>query len=425
MSNDLCLRKVTELQKEFLSRLSRHKPPEQHFVPSLLTKIVEADDDLLDFTLGAIGQKLRLFAEHVDFQHPEITLIFDGLIADDQVFAQECIELLELGKFARENSFSRIVPYLGRVITEESLSRAIIRKIDTPKNNRMHVRLLANPIERQEIRMTKRVQTIDLQGVYKKGEEIWNVQPDSFKKFLRFDTAYEDDIKIAEKKAKRYEELGCSSLASEVLRSIDVFRQHMEQAYYGFNRITMTTAALILAKSSCYNFWPASDITHSTYGTFRKEATILVPRAHFGKYNFDPEANITFQCHLSHLIGSPIFTQKQQVDYVYEPRVYPLHELNDIASDGIKETIKILESFPDAGNKPIFDHFGVLVPGIQFPFFKDNLYSFIDENGIVNSYKNKDEASKALDRMLVKNGHLHPIIVGERDGKCYFICYFS
>lgn len=425
MPNDSCLRKVSELQNEFLQRLTQHESPAPHYVPALLSKIVEADEDLLDFTLGAIGQKLRLFAKNVDFQHPEIISIFDGLIADDQTFAQECLELLALGKFAKENHLVRIIPHLGRIVTKESISRSVLRKIDTPQNNRMHVRLLSDPDERLEIRMTKRMQMIDLQGVYKKGEEMWNVQPDTFKKFLRFDTAYQDDILSAEKKAIRYEELGCISLASEVKKSVALFREHMEQAYYGFNRITMTSAAIILAKSLGYKFIAASDITHAGYGTFRKEAKITVSQKFFGKFNFDPESSYTFQSHVSHIIGSPIFTQKPNVDFDFEPRVYPLHELLDIAPQNVKDTIAILESFPDAGNKPIFDHFGVIVPGIRFPFLKDNLYTYLDENGIVHSYKEKEEASKSLDRTLIKGKHFHPVIVGERDGKCYFICYFS
>lgn len=425
MSNDSCSHKVLELQKEFLQRLSQHESPMPHYVPALLSKIVETDVDLLDFTLGSVGQKLKLFAENIDFQHPEVNSIFDGLIADDQVFAQECLELLALGKFAKENCLNRIIPYLGNIITKESISRNVLRKIDTPQNNRMHVRLLSNPEERLEIRMTKRMQAIDLQGVYKKGEEMWNAQPDTFKKFLRFDTAYQDDIAVAERKAIRYEELGCISLASEVKKSIALFREHMEQAYYGFNRITMTSAAIILAKSLGYKFIASSDFTHAAYGTFKKEAKINIPQKFFGKFNFDPDSNFTFQSHVSHLIGSPIFTQKPSVDYEFEPRVYPLHELYDISSQNVKDTISILEAFPDAGNKPIFDHFGVIVPGIKFPFFKENLYTYLDENGIVHSYKDKEEASKSLDRTLIKGNHFHPIIVGERDGKCYFICYFS
>jgi len=425
MANGLCDRKVLELQNEFLRRLAHHEPPPKHCVPSLLCRVIECDDALLEFTLGKVGQKLRLFAQNVDFQHPEIVSIFDGIIANDQDFAQECMELLVLGQFARDNNLQRIIPALGRALTKESLTRNIIKKIDIPANNRMHVRLLKDCKEREEIRMTKRMQIIDLQSVYKKGEEIWNAQPDNFTKFLRFDTAYQDDLKVAEKKAMRYEELGCTSLASEVRKSIEAFREHMEQSYYGFNRITMTNAAVILAKSLEYTYTPPQDAGGSSYGNWRTEGKITVNRKFFGKYNFDPEQTMEFSPIVSSVAGSPIFTQKVQAPYNYEPRVYPLHEFSDIMTDNVRKTISVLEEFPDAGDRPIFDHFGVIVPGVSFPLEKQKMYTFSDEQGMVQSYAAREDALKTLDSILIKGEYFYPIIVGERDGRCYFICYWN
>lgn len=425
MANNLCDEKVLALQNEFLRRLAHHEPPQTHSVPSLLFRVIECDDDLLEFTLGKVGQKLRLFAQDVDFQHPEIVSIFDGVIANDQVFAQECMELLVLGEFARDHNLQRIIPVLGRALTKESLNRNIIKKIDVPANNRMHVRLLKDCKEREDIRMTKRMQIIDLQSVYKKGEETWNAQPDNFTKFLRFDTAYQDDLKMAEKKATRYEELGCTSLAAEVRKSIESFREHMEQSYYGFNRITMTNAAVILAKSLGYTYTPPQDAGGSSYGSWRTEGKITVNRKFFDKYNFDPEQTMEFSPIVSSVVGSPIFTQKIQDPYNYEPRVYPLHEFSDIVTDNISKTVSLLEEFPDAGNKPIFDHFGVIVPGVAFPLEIQKMYTFSDEQGIAQSYASREVALKNLDSILIKGKYFHPIIVGERDGKCYFICYWN
>lgn len=417
MANGLSSEKVLELQNEFLRRLARHEPPPQYCVPSLLYRVVECDDALLEFTLGKMGQKLRSFAQNVDFQHPEIVSIFDGVIANDQDFAQECMELLVLGQFARDHNLKRIVPALGRALTKESLARNIIKKIDIPANNRMHVRLLKDSKEREEIRMTKRMQIIDLQSVYKKGEEIWNAQPDNFTKFLRFDTAYQDELKVAEKKALRYEELGCTSLAAEVRKSIQSFREHIEQSYYGFNRITMTNAAVILAKSLGY--------THGlSYGTWTTEGKITVNRKFFGKYNFDPEQTMEFSPIVSSVAGSPIFTQKVQAPYNYEPRVYPLHEFANIMTDNVRSTISLLEAFPDAGDKPIFDHFGVIVPGVAFPLENQKMYTFSDERGVVQSYSTREEALKTLDSILIQGEYFHAVLVGEKDGKCYFISYF-
>jgi hypothetical protein len=157
----------------------------------------------------------------------------------------------------------------------------------------------------------------------------------------------------------------------------------------------------------------------------RADGKIVVNRKFFGKYNFDPEQQIEFSPIVSHAAGSPIFTQKQQQPFNYEPRVYPLHELSDIITEDIQKTISLLEAFPDAGGKPIFDHFGVIVPGVAFPVEGDGPFSFFDERGMLHTYTFRHEALKVLDTILIKNGYFYPIIVGERDGKCYFICYWK
>jgi hypothetical protein len=422
--------KVLELQKEFFRRLACHEPPPAHSIPSLLFRMIESDDDLIEFTLGKVGKKLRILAEDIDFQHPEIFSIFDGAISNDHIFSQECIELLELGKFAKENNFKKIIPSLGKVLFKEPLVKNIVKKIDVDPNNKMHVRLLKDEKEREEIRMTKPMQIIDLKSVLKK-ENIWEIQPDNFKKFLRFDNSYQKDIEIAQKKYKRYQDLGCTSLANEIMKCIDSFREHIGNSYYGFNRITMTTACLILAKSLGYNFVCPKNSTgwsiQYSYGPFNAQSKIVANRIFFGKYNFNPEYILEFSHAISHFSGSNFFNHKKQEFYDYEPRVYPLHELYDIIPENLKETIALLDSFPDAGNKPIFDHFGVIVPGISFPVFNENqkIYSFLDELGIMKSYSTREEAVKSLDKIFIQGKYFHPIVVGERDFKCYFICYWS
>ena len=406
MPNELFVQKATELQKEFLKRLSFHNPPLPHFVPSLLLKIIECDEELLEFSLGKIGQSLKLFTKKVDFQHPEILSIFDGLIADNQIFAQNCIELITLAELAKKQNLFKIMPYLGKVLINEL-------KPNIPQNNKLHVRLLIDDKEREEIRLTKRMQFVDLQGICKKGKtEAWDSQPDDFSRFLRFDTSYQDEIKLAEKKATRYEELGCSSMAKEIRKSIESFNEHMEQSYYGFNRILMVHAALILAKSLEFSF---ELVGYENY-------KILVNQSFFGKYNFDPEQAIEFSPYISRAAGSPIFTPKN-IQMEYEPRIYPLHEFIDIAPQSVKDTISLLEKFPDAGEKPIFDHFGLIVPSVSLPKNNDK-YSFLDEQGLLHCFSIKEEALKAFDKILIKGNYIYPIVVAERDGKCYFVSYF-
>lgn len=413
--------KILNIHKEFLQRLSKHNPPIVKSTPLILTHILEYDEEILEFALGKIGQKLRLFADKVDFSHPEIITVFDGILADDQEFSKDCLEILLLAKFAKEHHLIKILPLIGKIITKDSILKNTIKKIDVPQYNRMNIRFLKDPIEREEIRLTKKMQTIDLQilfGKEEKGEEVWITQPDSFNKFLRFDTAYQDDLNFAEKKALRYEELGCNILAQEIRKSIEIFNEHIEQSHYGFNRITMTNAAVILAKSMGFN-----------YSRAENGSQITVNRKFFGKYNLDPDQKLEFNPYVSEVAGVPIFNVKQSDDFfVYQPRVYPLHELWDLAGTEIRDVISLLENFPDAGGKPIFDHFGVIVPGItplKNKKSSDEEYTFLDENGIIRIFSSYKSAAKDLDVTLIKGNYIHPILIGEKDNKCYFLNYFN
>lgn len=417
MADETYMRKIVEIQAEFVKRLETRQDFSRIVTPSLLVHLLRCDDEVVDMSLGKVGRWLKSFAQEVDFGHPELSTIFDGALSDDRDFPQECIELLSLAEYARDKHFSRIVPMLGQVVSREKLDRGVAKRIDSPASSRLHVRLLKNAQEREEIRSLKKMQTIDLGSVYRKGEDVWRAQPDDFKKFLRFDTAYQDEIAKAEKKAKRYADLGCSALAEEILKSVEAFKEHMEQSYYGFNRITMTNAAVILAKSLGYVYNP-----HATIYSLIDETSgkIVVPRKVFGKYNFDPDFNpLEYEPLVPALDGNPVYCQRYAPPLIYEPRVYPLHQFWDIAPESVVKTIQTLETFPDACDKPIFDHFGIIVPGVNIPDAK-----FLDEHGLVRLFTSREQAVRELDRTLAKMGLFHPVVVGERDGRCYFVCYW-
>lgn len=393
------LNKIEEFQSEFKKRLNVVSSPEDISIPSFFVSLLESSDDLIEFSFGKLGLKLKSLFKTIDISHPEILSFLDKISKDQKDFADKCFELLKLAEYAKSNGLLKIIPEIGQQIIRANLSKQMLKELDAINNNRMYVRLLVDSDMRQQIRMTKRMQTIDLSLIYKKGDEVWISLPDSFEKFLRFESAYKDEIEKAERKAQRYLQLGCSSLAKEINKSIEDFREHVNHSYFGFNRVTMTNASVILAKSLNFNFVAETDIVHANYGVLKKNGTITVPRNFFS--NFDLNSS----------------------DFHYEPRVYPYHELFDLASEDTKKTIEVLESFPEAGFKPIFDHFGIIVPSIKFPHLKQKLYTFLDENGILQSYNEREDAIRSLDRMLIRENHFRPIILGERDGKCYFICY--
>ena len=417
MTDEQVLRKVMDVQKEFQKRL--YKPfnsSEKIDAPKLLKMINESGASLLEFAFGKFGYNLGRFTKSLDMTHPDIFSVLDGVFNNEHEFAKQCTEFLFVADYAVNNDLRRIFPLLCKLLIEESLDKNIVRKIDNIDYSRLHVRLVKESALRDELRMSKKMQLIDLQAIYKKGEEIWTMQPDCFQKFLRFDSAYSQEIKKAEKKKKRYEDMGCVTLAQEIAKSIDSFKDNMQHSYYGFNRITMTNAAIILAKFSGYEYNSSSDVSSNSSGR-SSDSYISVEKSHFTNYDFEPkdEQSLVFNNCIIDLSKSI----ERDGFYTYQPKVYPFHMLKDLASETLKKTIDCLENFPEANQKPIFDHFGVIVPTIEYKktFVKDT-------DGNTKYFDKPEEASKFLDKNLIKCKCIFPIIVGEKDGKCYFICYW-
>ena len=78
---------------------------------------------------------------------------------------------------------------------------------------------------------------------------------------------------------------------------------------------------------------------------------------------------------------------------IYNPKIYPIRYFSDSITDHIKNLICDLEKIP------LFDYYMVMVPSTD------------------NSDENKDI-------IAVKNKNIIPILLGEKDGKCYFISYW-
>jgi len=174
--------------------------------------------------LGDLYPKLSAFAKVIDLEHPDLGDVFDGAISDGTEFVNyECCHLMMLAQQAVKQGLedSKIVQSLWKL--SDGLPKEVTRKIDSPLVNRLNVRFLKNAEDRQAVRSSKRMQKIDLKSLCKKGSEVWNAQPCDFSKFIRFDMAYQEELSRIEKKAKRYFDLGCTDLHSEIMKTVDAF----------------------------------------------------------------------------------------------------------------------------------------------------------------------------------------------------------
>lgn len=368
---------------------------------SILCKIKEYDQEVANAALGEkLATRLMGFAHSVDVEHLSLNDLFKGQLVSGE-FSTDCCGLLGLAAFAKDNEpllFTRIKKMLSKGTTYRNIERSI----DAPEKNQLHVRFVKDRKERDKIRATKRMQTINIGIIEKKGHDIWSSHNETFSNYTRNTDVWKAEIEEAQKELDRFKQMGCEDLARGIETDIKSFQAQIRETYFGFNRIPMTQAAVILAKIHGY------DIKHTSY---RSSYKILTPREFFRNHsNFCVEEI------------------RREVDYSwfdYEPRSYTISELKEknCMSDDMQKLVNYLEDFPPVNGKPIFDHYRILVPGVAYPKGEFSRASYVNAQGrkiTGNSQKVKTE----VDMMFIKMGLYCPILLGEKDEHCYFLSYW-
>lgn len=377
---------------------------------SVLSRIKDFDLEVCEAALGSkLAKRLRGFALAVDLSHPSISELFEGQLVEGD-FSSDCCALLSLAEFARKNEptiFNRIKK-IGQDFESPShrWRKSVEKSLDDPSNNQLYVRFVKERKERDKIRSTKRMQTINVGIIEKKGHDIWSSHGDTFSNYCRYDNVWAEEIEQARKELDRFKKLGCDDLSFGIEKDIENFENQIQDNYFGFNRIPMTHAAVILAKVHGYQ------IKNSSY---RNRYSILIPRNYFNLPNFKHD-----------FVVQDI--RAQDADYSwfnYEPRSYTVKEMMDhkVVSSEMKEILDYLENLPEVGGRPIFDHYRVLVPGISYPKGDWSRGSYVNRQGRKIT-GNVAQIKIELDMMFIKDGLFCPILLGEKDEHCYFISYW-
>ena len=235
-----------EFYKRLNSNSSSYKKKDNLFI----SKLLNSDHEILRSAFGDIGDKIVAFLKSIDINHPNIEDCYDGIFQDNWEFNQVFDELCSYYNFGKANKFTKLGELLQSFMSKYVLDNfKILSKIDIPENNRCNLRFLSDNEKKEKIRCQKKMQIIDLNSAYKKGIYNFNSHPNNFYNFLRFDKSLENEVKNMEIKAKRYEDLGCSFLANEITNNLQSYHEYVRQNYFGFNRITMSAASLILSRN--------------------------------------------------------------------------------------------------------------------------------------------------------------------------------
>lgn len=339
----------------------------------IFKEIKEVEDIVLKLGLGDFGIRLKLFVESIDLDNPLVFDLFEGFFKDSNYFSEYCSDLFKVVKFVKDNKLETILPVISNSFNQEEF----LSKVKIPKNPKLYVRFLKNKSLREEIRSLKKKQDIDLYFL-KSDFDFWQMQPESFDSFIRFDLSYKKEIEKIRRIIETYKQIDCSLFANEGQSLIDAIEAE-NILYFGFHKLNITKAVVVLAK--------------------------------------------TLGCNYSNgLIAKEFFCNKKNV--AYTPRIYPLKYFWEMASDYLKTNIKHLEEYPEIKNKPIFDHFALIVPSFNLLESDNDIFYFQDLNGFNSSYYNEEEGLTNLDLFLVKNKLVNPILIAEKDSHFYFLDYF-
>ena len=330
---------------------------------SLLEFILSCDEEILSIALGDFGPRLLRFAKDVDHSHPHLQGFLDNELVS---YLYESIKLVNL---AVENGIQKPLEDFSKLVHRRLPKK--FKHLDSPKVNQRMVRLMYDPVERERIRLTKHICDINLSSFYNKKSSFWEAVPDDFSCYERNSKKHKESIKLAEDMAKTYENLGCIKMAEKIWDSISYFNSVMEDNYYGFHRLPMTNAALVLAKMHGCELE-----SYSRYNKRQRKTNRLV------------KLTLSLDRFGEDFIG-------KKGDYC--PKAYSLSSVE--APLYVKEEIKKVEQFEEIGGYPIFDYFAVVVPSILENF-------------------------EEFDNFVLRENSLMPIVLGEKDGKCYFICYW-
>jgi hypothetical protein len=358
---------------------------------SLLTRLQSYNTEELRYCFGVYGLSFAAFANNIDLEHPDLNLLYGGQLTEDRpgYFGRDGSDLLKLASYGCNFELSQYVMYnLKRVMTNHEMWAEISKKLDDPKRNQLHIRFVKTAAERNRIRMSKRTQPVELRILYKKGARLWNTQPEDFGPLFRDEIRYGVELQKAMDRYQHFLKLGLTCMAEEVKKSVDYIEAKARfDLYLGYNKVTLTQAAIILGKMIGCNFH--DDLL----------GMVCLPTE--ALYNFST-------------------VPLSKGNFKYTPQAYCLHDMPS-PPEMVKKILEHVEQMPELGGRPAFDHYRVVVPSFAYPDIYLNYRTVDGEEIAVETYA---DMKKGIDMELLKSGKTVGALLGERDGGCYFLGYW-
>lgn len=403
---------VSDLQAKILAEIYRKEPqPPVGKLDGILNTILSFSPEQAQDAFGQFGRKLRLFASIISLSHPDLRKFVGGQLVGEQqgTFSKDACDVLRLVSYGLEKdrlSLSiNVLDALKKVVTKHDFYKSLSLVIDSPFDNQQNIRFVPSREDRDMIRTSKRAQPVNLSLIKKRGREFWDSQTTDLMPFSRFFNAFQRDIEEAKSRQEHFTKFGLKIMADEIQKSIaELEAASSESQYYGFNKISLSVATAVLAKQSGFTYIERPNHLDGD--------TIVADPDDFTYRFFAKKDNLIDDSHVSVLECLP--------------RIYAYHELEPHASLEVLKLIDHLEGFPDAEGFSIFDHYRVLVPGLNYPNTFGTSYecSIRLADGSLFRSTSLQKIQMRLDIELLQEKQIVAALLGERDGEFYFISYF-
>jgi hypothetical protein len=350
------------------------------------------------------------FFSEIDVDHPHLEELFSPILDDLNGMYDLYVALNELNK-CRPTDLDLFFEFC-RYIKTKNRWFEVLKKIDSPSVNLLNMRFVSCNKKRNNLRQNKKVQSISLSTLLSRDFSEWQNVSSNFDFFHINGKHYETYLSKAKLKASAYDKLGCQFLGDEVRKNAKTFENLYGVTNHGFRRITMTLTAAILAKTHSYEYAPLKSTSSvASINVFKSKCFLEILNNIVNLYCSQVAANDGVIDHsllkpLSYSeseLYPPLYTITDSCEY--SPRSYPLHDFWPLASKKVKNIIELLESHPATGGRAIFDSYRVITPSflLKFPGSHAQL------------------SKKLTDFVLTISKIINPIIIGEKNGKCYFV----
>jgi hypothetical protein len=353
----------------------------------LMKTVLEYDAETVAIALGTTGEHIRAFAAVADLEHPDVETIAANALGSNTSLTLTATELLDIAKYSREKGHRLIAEYLPKIFKDVDVYDFVTLRITDPnKKSCSLVRFVKDQNHRLAMRQRRGCQETNLFSFYKDQSDSWDNYPTSFAGFVRNEIPFGEEITKIQRKVEHLAKMGLVAMAQRPKERLDTFQSASRDRYYGFNRCAISTAAVVLARVHGFEMTTMN-------GTTRIRGTNAM-KSQFESLN-----------------GKDIPTNGM----AYHPRIYSTTSM-PVTPERMQKLLAHLESFPDVAGKPLFDHYSVLVPTFT-RFRPDGAVPTVNGSPL-----NEIQLS---DMKMIEEKMVIPVLLGEADGKLYFIDYWT